>query len=149
MQQETAITAVGHAIQLSVAPVFLLSGIGAILAVITSRLARITDRGRAVQARLRETTGDELALLHAELDMLSRRVKLINISLTLCTVTAIAICGVIATLFITVFLNVQAPALVAILFIAGMATFIAGLLCFLREVLVASAHVGKQFRFRP
>jgi len=44
MEQETAIATVGHAIQLSVAPVFLLSGIGAMLAVMTNRLARIGPR---------------------------------------------------------------------------------------------------------
>jgi Protein of unknown function (DUF2721) len=36
--------AVAHAIQLAVAPVFLLTGIGAILAVMTNRLGRIIDR---------------------------------------------------------------------------------------------------------
>ena len=35
------------AIQLALAPVFLLTGIGALLSVMTGRLARIMDRGRA------------------------------------------------------------------------------------------------------
>jgi hypothetical protein len=41
--------AVAHAIQLAVAPVFLLSGIGAILAVMTNRLGRIIDRARVLE----------------------------------------------------------------------------------------------------
>jgi hypothetical protein len=44
--------AVAHAIQLAVAPVFLLSGIGAILAVMTNRLGRIIDRARVLEVRL-------------------------------------------------------------------------------------------------
>ena len=36
--------AVAHAVQLAVAPVFLLTGIGAILAVMTNRLGRVIDR---------------------------------------------------------------------------------------------------------
>ena len=35
-----------HVIQLAVAPVFLLSGVGVILTVLTNRLARIIDRAR-------------------------------------------------------------------------------------------------------
>ena len=43
---------VAHAIQLAVAPVFLLSGIGAILVVMTNRLGRIIDRARVLEDRL-------------------------------------------------------------------------------------------------
>jgi len=49
--QDSGITAVAHVIQLSVAPVFLLSGIGAMLAVMTNRLARVIDRARALEAK--------------------------------------------------------------------------------------------------
>ena len=44
--------AIAHAIQLAVAPVFLLTGIGAILAVMTNRLGRIIDRARVLEANL-------------------------------------------------------------------------------------------------
>jgi hypothetical protein len=49
--------AVAHAIQLAVAPVFLLSAIGAMLAVMTSRLGRIIDRARDLEARFRCLSG--------------------------------------------------------------------------------------------
>jgi len=51
VQPDTGINAVAHAIQLAVAPVFLLSGIGAVLAVLTNRLSRIIDRGRALDSQ--------------------------------------------------------------------------------------------------
>ena len=57
------ISAIAHVIQLSVAPVFLLSGIGAILAVMTSRLSRIIDRARVLEARLEEASPDQTAAL--------------------------------------------------------------------------------------
>src|SRR6202158_3880531 len=43
---------VAHVIQLAVAPVFLLSGVGVMLTVFTSRLARIVDRSRVLEERL-------------------------------------------------------------------------------------------------
>jgi len=70
--QDSGITAVAHVIQLSVAPVFLLSGIGAMLAVMTNRLARVIDRARALEAK---ATADPAAVeaIHQELDTLSWR----------------------------------------------------------------------------
>ena len=141
MQQETAITAVGHAIQLSVAPVFLLSGIGAMLAVMTNRLARIVDRGHVVESRLQDAKGDELAAWQGDLKTLTQRAKLINLSITLCTITALFICAVVATLFIAAFLRFEAPVLVAVLFVSAMMTFFTGLLCFLREIFMATASL--------
>lgn len=69
--------AVAHAIQLAVAPVFLLSGIGAMLAVMTNRLGRIIDRARDLEERLVDASPEFFSTLHADLRMLSRRAKLI------------------------------------------------------------------------
>lgn len=142
MQQETGITAVAHAIQLSVAPVFLLSGIGAMLAVMTSRLSRIIDRARVLEARLPGTSELAEHALHAELAGLHRRAKLINGSITLCTATALLVCALIATVFLGVgFMRTDMSVPVALLFIAAMVTFFAGLVLFLREVFVATASL--------
>ena len=43
---------IGHIIQLSVAPVFLLTGVGTNLMVLTNRLGRITDRSRVLELSL-------------------------------------------------------------------------------------------------
>ena len=51
---------IGHVIQLAVAPVFLLSGIGIILTVLTNRLARVVDRARRLEEAARGSTGDLL-----------------------------------------------------------------------------------------
>lgn len=141
MEQETGIATVGHAIQLSVAPVFLLSGIGAMLAVMTNRLARIVDRARAVEVQLAGATPDDLARSHGHLRTFSRRAKLINRAITFCTITALLVCAVIATLFVGAFLQFNASITVAILFVSAMTTFFIGLLCFLREIFVATASL--------
>jgi hypothetical protein len=138
--QDSAVTAVAHVIQLAVAPVFLLSGIGAMLAVMTNRLSRVIDRARLLEARLPAPPAEADAL-HAQLAILSRRAKLVNRSITLCTLTALLICAVIALLFMGAFLRFDAAVPVALLFIAAMLAFFAGLLSFLREVFVATASL--------
>jgi hypothetical protein len=133
--------AVAHAIQLAVAPVFLLTGIGAILAVMTNRLGRIIDRARVLEDKLDAASAKLLATLRADLAILSRRAKLISRAITLCTTTALLICTVIAILFLSAFLPFDATIAVALLFVAAMSTFFLGLLTFLREIYVATVSL--------
>jgi hypothetical protein len=50
--------AVAAIIELSVAPVFLLAGIGALLTVLSNRLGRITDRARVLERRIATARSD-------------------------------------------------------------------------------------------
>jgi hypothetical protein len=119
--------AVAHAIQLAVAPVFLLSGIGTILAVMTNRLGRIIDRAPVLEEKLDGASAEILATLRADLAILSRRAKLISRAITLRTTTALLVCTVIAVLFMSAFLRFDATIPVALRFIAAMSTFFLGL----------------------
>lgn len=132
------ISPIAHVIQLSVAPVFLLSGIGAILAVMTSRLGRIIDRARALEERLEQAPADRAAQIEADLAALTQRARLIGPAITMCTATALLVCLVIAVLFLSAFLRFDASVPVALLFIAAMLAFFLGLLWFLREIFVAT-----------
>jgi hypothetical protein len=130
--------AVAHAIQLAVAPVFLLSGIGAMLAVMTSRLGRIIDRARDLEERLVDASPEFFSTLQSDLKMLSQRAKLIYSAIALCTTTALLVCAVIAFLFLSAFLQFDASVVVALLFIVAMSTFVLGLVWFLREIYVGT-----------
>jgi hypothetical protein len=135
------ISTVAHAIQLSVAPVFLLSGIGAILAVMTNRLGRIIDRARVLEDRIEHASPDGAAAIEADLDTLTRRARLIGPAITLCTGTALLVCTVIAVLFLSTFLHFDASVSIALLFVAAMVAFFLGLLWFLREIFVATSNL--------
>ena len=71
---------------------------------------------------------------------------MINGSITLCTITALLVCAVVITLFVGVFLRFETSLLVALFFIGGMSAFFAGLLCFLREIFLATRtlRIGPQ-----
>ena len=138
---EIAIGPIAHVIQLSVAPVFLLSGIGAILAVMTSRLGRIIDRARVLEDRLENAPPERATAIEADLATLTHRAKLIGPAITLCTATALLVCTVIAILFLSAFLRFDASMPVALLFVAAMLAFFLGLLWFLREIFVATSNL--------
>ncbi|MGN6389660.1 MAG: DUF2721 domain-containing protein [Burkholderiaceae bacterium] len=127
---------VGHIIQLAVAPVFLLTGVGTNLTVLTNRLARIIDRSRVVQERMRVSGEDPDSI--QEIDVLFRRSYLINRAITLSTCCALLICMVVAMLFVGDALDVQLNGLIAGLFIAAMLSLIGSFVFLLREIFVAT-----------
>ena len=135
------ISPIAHVIQLSVAPVFLLSGVGAILAVMTNRLGRIIDRARWLEAQLETSPPERVAAIEGDLDTLTRRARLIGPAITLCTGTALLVSTVIAVLFLSAFLQFDATVPVALLFVASMLAFFIGLLWFLREIFVATSNL--------
>jgi len=139
MQTAASITTVAHVIQLSVGPVFLLTGIGAILAVLTNRLARVVDRFRA----LNNTQGDARTVHVKEMATLLSRARWIHWAISLCTVSALLICIVIAALFVGSVMNLDPSSTISMLFILAMLALISGLLCFLREIFLATGLIEK------
>lgn len=137
IQAESQVTAIAHVIQLAVAPVFLLTGVGAILAVLAQRLARIIDRARVLEERLPVSAGDARARHVAELELLSRRAALMNRAIGFCTTCALLVCTVIVTLFLGAFLKTDASLIIGLMFVAAMLALFAGLVSFLAEIRLA------------
>jgi hypothetical protein len=138
---------VGHIIQLSVAPVFLLAGVGTNLMVLTNRLARIIDRSRILEDRLTPNNTSH-PHDHHELDVLYSRGHLINSAITLSTSCALLICVVIAALFIGDALNISLNNLIALLFVLAMFALIGSFIYFLREIFIATRTLTLR-RVRP
>ena len=97
--QETSPVIV-HAIQLAIAPVFLLTGIGAMLGVMANRLARIIDRARALDKMWVELDEAAHMAARAEFSYLERRRHLASWAINFCTGAALLVCLVIVTLFV-------------------------------------------------
>lgn len=129
---------IAHIIQLAIAPVFTLAGIGALLNVMANRLARVVDRWRALEAGL--AADDEIASrLHvSELGVLDRRMMHINRAIALSTLAALLICVVIILLFTGQLLPLPVAQAVSVLFVASMSLLAVGLVSFYIEVRIAS-----------
>jgi hypothetical protein len=135
------VASIAHSIQLSVAPVFLLSGIGVFLGVLTNRLARVVDRARPLEEKFEATSGAEAAVLRARLRVLARRARLINASITLATISALLVAIVVALLFASAFVRFSLALPVAVLFVGSMFALVGALLSFLVEVRIATVTV--------
>jgi hypothetical protein len=124
-------------IQLSLAPVFLLTGIAGLLSVMTGRLARIIDRGRAFAEGRVVLAFPDHGSIALERQTLEQRRHLTSVAITATTFAALLVCVVIATLFVEVMLETPLKWLVSALFAGAMLTMVVGLAFFLREVHLA------------
>ena len=129
------ISDIGHVIQLAIAPVFLLTGVGTLLMVLTNRLARIIDRTRALEDRL-DNGPDEAHM--DELDVLYGRWHLVNLAIALSTACGLLVCLVIALLFLGDTTNLPLDQYIAALFVSAMVALIGAFVYLLREIFVAS-----------
>ncbi|HEX5831244.1 MAG TPA: DUF2721 domain-containing protein, partial [Gemmatimonadaceae bacterium] len=105
LQSGASVESVAHVIDLAVAPVFLISGVAAMLVVLTNRLGRIIDRARRLEDRLPDADATHAEALHHELALLARRARLINLAISLCTTSALLVCMVIGALFLAALLG--------------------------------------------
>jgi hypothetical protein len=129
-----AVTTIAQAIQLSLSPVFMLAGIGALLNVLAGRLSRVVDRARAVEQLHPRSTGPEHDRHVWELRLLNKRMSVINAALVLAVSSAVMTCLVIALLFVSELVNLHIGTIVALCFILAMVLLIAALGSFLLEV---------------
>ena len=129
---------VARAIQLALAPVFLLTGISGLLNVMTNRLARIVDRARVLgeNPKVPVLPGQESVAIR--LQRLERRRHFTSIAITACTIAALLLCMVVATLFFEAMLDARLGWLVGVLFTGSTLALVVGLACFLREVHLAT-----------
>ena len=137
MSQAAAVSAIAHQIQLAVAPVFLLAGVGALLNVMAHRLARVVERGRSLEREFEDYDEDKRRLAATELDILDRRMVLANLSITACTTAALLVCVLVAMLFVADLADFAFARPIAWLFVSAMGLLIVGLSLFLWEIRLA------------
>ena len=139
MFPQTDLNQITHVITLAIAPVFLLNAVGAIIGVLANRLARIVDRIRVLEDRLHELGLGELMPARAELDSLRRRLRLIYFSVASAVFCALFVGLLIIIAFMGAFMSVNLATFVGLFFVLAMLAFIACLIIFLREIVLAVA----------
>lgn len=138
---DTPLISIAHVIQLAVAPVFLLSGIAALLNVLSNRLSRVVDRARLLEAQFPSAPPQRVEGLRTSLRRLAMRARLASFGIGLCTSSAVLISSVVIVLFLGSLLDANVRTAIAVLFIGAMVSLTAGLLCLLREVYLSTYYL--------
>jgi hypothetical protein len=128
---------IAQAIQLALAPVFLLTGIAGMLNVMAGRLARIFDRSSA----LIENQNILMLSVHKTLDLeqksLEQRRHLTSVAITASTISALLVCLDIGVIFLELVFDKPLKWPIGLLFISAILFLVIGLASFLREVHLA------------
>lgn len=142
--ESTHIVDITHAIQLAVAPVFLMTAIMTLINVLNARLGRTIDRRRLVEKMRHELPPDDL--LHSqrlfnECQLHKHRLKLIYWSILSAVIAALLICLVVVGAFVGALISVEVSRGIAVLFILSIVALVFSLILFLREAyLMIEAH---------
>jgi len=126
---------VQQVVQLSLAPAFLLSGIGAIMNVIMSRMIWIAKRVENIEEKMEEQRTAKQA---RELAWLMRRRKLMQGAIMFSTAAAVMISLVIGMLFISAYIYAQIGTVIAVMWVMTMVLLVTGLGFFLLETRLAA-----------
>ncbi len=144
--QSFTLETAAHLVQAALTPVFLLSGIAALLNVFAGRLARVADRLDEVSAAAANGTETQ-SFQHEEIVRLHRRSIMLDVAVMLGTVGAAATCLSILTLFL---FAVSKKAIADVL----LASFGVAILCTLGsvaffgvEMLMSSSALRHRMRF--
>jgi uncharacterized protein DUF2721 len=124
-------------IQLAVAPVFLLTAIGTLIAAVNIRLGRAVDRRRELEAKVAGLPADELQSALGELGVIARRIHYSYLSIVAAVTSGLFVCLLIAGAFLGAFVRVDLSYTIGAMFIFAMLALIASLLLFLREIFLA------------
>ncbi|HEY2630093.1 MAG TPA: DUF2721 domain-containing protein [Usitatibacter sp.] len=150
---DSHIALITHAIQLAIAPVFLLTAIGTIINALTGRLARAVDRRRQIEDEvipaLREGDDEARDKLDVELVLLARRIRITMRAIALAVISATLVCLLIGTAFSAAFVSIDLSRPVALLFIAAVVALTASLLLFMHEVFLAAQAVHPRMWPQP
>ncbi len=131
-----------RALQSSLAPAFLLVGIGSIMNVMVARLTWVAGRIERLEDKAEDTPSDSA---QRELEWLCQRRQLARRAIMFSSSAAVVISIVIALLFVSTYIDAKIGTFIAVLWVATIACLITALGFFLRETSTA-ARGSESFR---
>ena len=133
----TPLESAAHVVQLALTPVFLLSGIAALLNVFAARLGRVADQTDRLSGEPRTPGRDR------RLRRLRFRSTCLDWAVVLAALAGAATCGAVLTLFLGEFRVAAAPAILFACFGAAILLTTFALAAFVIEMLMAASGVRR------
>jgi hypothetical protein len=124
-------------IQLSITPVILISGLGALVISMTTRMGRIVDRSRSLAGLVREAKGSERKHIENQLEILFRRARLMRLAMTMVTSSIFTSGLLIMLLFVSGLAKVPMSNVILGVFMLSVVFMLGGMAAFIRDVFVS------------
>ena len=133
-------------IQLSITPVILISGLGALVISMTTRMGRIVDRSRNLAGLVRGAKGEERAHIEHQLEIMWRRAKIMRLSMTLVASSMFMSGVLIMLLFVSGISKTVMPGAILGVFVVSVVLMLGGLAAFIRDVFVSLQALNLEVR---
>ncbi len=135
----TPLTELIPALQVAIAPVILISGIGLLLLSLTNRFGRAVDRARHLRRELADASNSDRRQMNEQVDNLYRRARLIRTSIVMAAASELFAALLIVTLFVEEFLKWQSAGVIALLFVLCLVALIIALIAFMLDIRLSLA----------
>ena len=133
-------------LQVAIGPVILISGIGLLLLSMTNRFSRVLDRSRQLSRDHRQAEEPLRPGITAQIDILIVRAHLLRLAITLAGVSVLLASLLIIALFLTALFSLEIAIALSALFMACMASLIASILVFLRDINLSLAALKLELK---
>jgi hypothetical protein len=121
-------------LQVAIAPVILISGVGLLLLSLTNRFGRAVDRIRQIHREMYAAPAPDRVRLARQVEVIYRRARLIQLSIVMGAVSALSATMLILTLFFTALLKLQSVVLVSAFFVICLGTLVVSLVTFIMDI---------------
>lgn len=130
---------VTRAMSTAIAPVFLVTGVGALLTAMAMRYGRVIDRAREVLREAAASPQDEARRnrVDTELRRLYRRARILRLTIILAATSIFCVSVTILMLFASITLEIKLPLAVSLLFTASLIFLIAALAFFIEDFAIS------------
>jgi hypothetical protein len=121
-------------LQLSIAPVILISGVGLLLLSMTNRLGRVVDRVRLLVREKKTATGEESFIIQSQLDILFRRAIIIRFSIAMAGMNILFDSLLIISIFVFSLLELDFALGIVLVFVLSLIFLIISIIAFLEDI---------------
>ncbi len=132
---------VAHIIQLALTPVFLLSGIAALLNVFATRLARVADRVDQITKQIEGAEPEQVVILALQMARLRRRSLALDVAVVLAAFGAAATCASVLTLLVGALRDATVASILFATFGFAVVCTIGAILAYTAEMLMTGSGV--------
>lgn len=146
----TALQDVARAMSTAIAPVFMITGVGAVLAAMSSRYGRVIDRARDVlrEAALEPQDRSRRERVDIELRRLYQRAKVLRLTIILAATSIFCIAVTILVVFAALVFDMALSYVIIVLFTASLAFLTAALILFIEDFATSLAGLKYEIRSR-
>jgi hypothetical protein len=130
----TSLTELIPVLQIAIAPVILISGVGLLLLSLTNRFGRAVDRARQIHHEMRGAAAADRPRLAHQVEVFYRRARLIQLSIVMGALSALFAALLILALFLAALMKCESAVVISLIFICCLVSLVASLIIFIMDI---------------